>query len=158
MANGPVEKRSCTDWPCCLLFIAFLAGMALCTLYGLTKGDPKLLLTTWDPDGNTTYHLLTLSIANGCGYSNKTKDYPYLYFPAPELSALASKNPLNAFKLSMCVKSCPKDDSTAIQCFVNSAMTNMSTKFSGCQYYSGISTTLGKKFRYDTQPSKLISY
>lgn len=37
--------------------------------YGLTYGNPKLLLTLWDAD------------RNGCGYNTTTKDYPYLYYP-----------------------------------------------------------------------------
>jgi len=69
MANGPVQDRSCTDILCCLVFLAFLTGMVGCAGYGYLYGDPNLLLTTWDADGN------------GCGYNETTKDYPYLYYP-----------------------------------------------------------------------------
>jgi hypothetical protein len=40
LANGPVMKRSCTDCICCLVFIAFLAGMVATAAYGYSKGNP----------------------------------------------------------------------------------------------------------------------
>ena len=49
--NGPVLNRSCTDPICCLIFVAFIAGMAAAAAYGFAKGDPKLLMTSWDADG-----------------------------------------------------------------------------------------------------------
>lgn len=45
-------KRSCTDIICCCLFIAFLVGMAGVSGYGFINGDPYMLLTAWDYDGN----------------------------------------------------------------------------------------------------------
>lgn len=54
MANGPVSDRSCTDIFCCLIFLAFLAGMAATAAYGFAKGDPRLLLTAWDADSKFT--------------------------------------------------------------------------------------------------------
>jgi hypothetical protein len=50
-----------------------------------------------------------LKIGNGCGYTNATKDYHYLYWFAPDVSKLTS-DPLNAFEYSVCVKSCPNAD------------------------------------------------
>jgi len=47
-----------------------LTGLVGISGYGLSYGDPMLLLTTWDYDGN------------GCGYNKTTKDYPYLYYPS----------------------------------------------------------------------------
>jgi len=44
--------------------------------YGYLYGNPELLLTSWDADGN------------GCGYNTTTKDYPYLYFPSIDLEAV----------------------------------------------------------------------
>ena len=57
LKNGPIQNRGCTDFLCCLLFIVFFAGFAGVHWYGIQNGDPYLLLTTWDYDGN------------GCGYS-----------------------------------------------------------------------------------------
>ena len=53
-------NRSCTDPICCLIFVAFIAGMAATAAYGFANGNPKLLLTTWDADGmqrNQFYNL-----------------------------------------------------------------------------------------------------
>ena len=36
-------------------------------------------------------------------------DYPYLYWPAPDISAISSQ-PLQAFKYAVCVKECPSSD------------------------------------------------
>jgi len=49
--------------------------MAAVTGYGLLYGNPYLLLTTFDADGN------------GCGLNQTTKIYPYLYFPSINLTA-----------------------------------------------------------------------
>lgn len=52
LMNGPVMNRSCTDIICCFLFLAFLVGMGGTAAYGYFNGDPILLLTGWDYDGN----------------------------------------------------------------------------------------------------------
>ncbi len=49
--NGPVSDRGCTDIICCLVFIAFIVGLCAACGYGLTNGDPALILTGWDSDG-----------------------------------------------------------------------------------------------------------
>jgi choline transporter-like protein 2/4/5 len=49
--NGPVLNRSCTDPICCLIFVAFILGMGATGAYGFAKGNPKLLMTSWDADG-----------------------------------------------------------------------------------------------------------
>ena len=66
--NGPIAERSCTDIICCLIFIVGIVGFIGGSWYGWTKGDPAQLFIGWDSDGN------------GCGLSEATKDYPYLYF------------------------------------------------------------------------------
>lgn len=71
-----MSNRHCTDIICCLVFVAFIGGMFITTTYGLTLGDPQLIVIGWDFDGN------------GCGYSETTKDFPYLYWPAPDISDL----------------------------------------------------------------------
>jgi hypothetical protein len=76
LKNGPLSNRHCTDIICCLVFVAFIGGMFITTTYGLTLGDPQLIVIGWDFDGN------------GCGYSETTKDFPYLYWPAPDISDL----------------------------------------------------------------------
>jgi hypothetical protein len=68
--------------------------------YGFMYGDPYLLLTTWDADGN------------GCGYSAKTMDYKYLYFPTIDFAAAQKASAsvdsvTDVLKFSTCVKECP---------------------------------------------------
>ena len=167
LANGPIEKRSCTDIPCCCIFLVFIAGMFLASMYGYTRGDPKLLLTMWDSDGN------------GCGYNATTKDYPLLYFPAPSMSGLKSLGKVAAsgasaassaangntnttsnvssgaiasavgevLKYAVCVKTCPtKDNTTTVSCkppsFFAKDASSSTPKWKNCQYYPmGYSTT-----------------
>lgn len=128
LKNGPVMKRSCTDIICCLLFLAFIVGFAGTSAYGFMNGDPYLLLTAWDNDGKYKLNLI-LSIGNGCGYNETTKDYPLLYWPAPDVSAI-SDVPLEAFKYSTCVKECPTNESEVL-CKEPSFFTT-EDKFSDC--------------------------
>ena len=74
LKNGPIMNRGCTDVLCCLFFLAFMGGMGAVHFYGVQNGDPYLLLTTWDYDGN------------GCGYNETTKSYPFLYYPAIDIN------------------------------------------------------------------------
>ena len=69
LGNGPVMNRSCTDVLICCLFLVFIVGMVGASGYGFLNGDPKILLTVWDLQGN------------GCGYSEATLNYPYAYWP-----------------------------------------------------------------------------
>ena len=84
--------------------------------YGFMNGDPILLLTTWDYDGNILICLPVISpfsIGNGCGLNDTTKDFPLLYFPGVEISDF-----YDALKYSTCVKSCPTaDETTPVECF-----------------------------------------
>jgi hypothetical protein len=52
--------------------------------YGYLNGNPMLLLTPWDYDG--ILREFNLSVGNGCGYNTTTLSYPYLYWPAPDIS------------------------------------------------------------------------
>jgi hypothetical protein len=69
LENGPIKNRSCTDMAMGFFFILFLIGMFACSVYGWTLGNPKLLLIGWDSDHR------------GCGLSNETLNYPFLYWP-----------------------------------------------------------------------------
>ena len=50
---------------------------------------------------------MTFNLGNGCGLNEPTKDYPYLYWPAVEISDF-----YDALKRSTCVKECPSADET----------------------------------------------
>jgi hypothetical protein len=99
--NGPIENRSCRDILCCLLFTAFLLGMAFVGIYGLVLGDPSIVLYPYDEDGRQ------------CGTGNNTEyKYIYLYTAAQDLRTLDLTFTDNAF----CVKTCPNDYTSPIDC------------------------------------------
>mmetsp|Transcript_27452 Transcript_27452/g.20609 ORF Transcript_27452/g.20609 Transcript_27452/m.20609 type:complete len:324 (-) Transcript_27452:420-1391(-) len=143
MTNGPVMNRKCTDCICCLLFVIFIIGLGFTSAYGFMYGDPLLLLTTWDYD------------ANGCGYNESTLDYPYLYFPGPDISNI-SDDPLSAFKYSVCVKECPSGNENKTVLCKEPSFFDASAKFENCTYYPAAYevydgyTYYGDPFRYGT--------
>ena len=119
--------------------------------YGYLYGDPELLLTTWDYDGN------------GCGYSEKTVDYPYLYFPTINYTAAmqaegddtqsdaagAARDKIVAvLKYSMCVSECPKA-SGSVSCYQPQFVFDQSDYYDGCVFYIG-GVDYGIAFRYAT--------
>ena len=50
-AQGPAEKRHCTDICCCMIFIAFCVGMGYVAMMGLADGAPEKLKYMYDADG-----------------------------------------------------------------------------------------------------------
>ena len=57
---------------------------------------------------------VNINLGNGCGLNETTKDFPYLYFPAVNVSF--SSGNYDVFKYAMCVKSCPKNSSDPVLC------------------------------------------
>jgi hypothetical protein len=122
------------------------------SVYGYLNGDPMLLLTTWDYDGN------------GCGYNKTTMDYPYLYFVAPDVSNLTtlSTDPLKAFSYTACVKTCPKDQA-AVFCKEPSFFTG-NIKFKNCEYFPAAyqmgngDIIYGPSLKYDSQLSNKFEF
>jgi hypothetical protein len=93
------------------------------------------LLTGWDSDGKFNLLNNKFKLGNGCGYNTTTKNYTYLYWPGPDLSAIYvnfTDDPLIAFKYSMCVSTCPGNDSTPVLCKMPQRYFNESTKFIDC--------------------------
>ena len=90
-------------------------------------------MTAWDSDGN------------GCGYSEVTKDYTYLYWPRPPsgsdiknaIENLDYTAALGLLKEGTCVKECPSaNKNTAVQCYRTRAMASDSA-YDGCVYQIG---------------------
>ena len=77
-------------------------AMIAIALQGWILGDPRLLMNGWDSD------------SNGCGYSDKTRDFPLLYWPLYLDSDLIGKLSTADLQLflnkGICVKFCPTDD------------------------------------------------
>jgi len=67
--DGPISNRKCTDCLFAVVFIAAVGAMFCAAIYGWSQGKPDQLLIGWDSD------------QNGCGFSDKTADYPLLYWP-----------------------------------------------------------------------------
>lgn len=89
LANGPIEKRGCTDILCCLIFVAFFWGWIGCTIWGFSNGNPGLIGRGYDIDGNI------------CGYTSGFGSYELLYFVAPPSTSK-----------TVCVSSCPDGTNT----------------------------------------------
>ena len=143
LQNGPVMDRGCTDILCCLVFVAFLVGMVGAGGYGLRYGEPQLLMTAWDADGN------------GCGYTNRTMEYPYLYFPTIDFKAAQAATGLSSarevLKFSVCVKKCPDGEKeSTVDCYKPAFMIG-SAYYSNCTFYAGgTATGSTTALRYET--------
>jgi choline transporter-like protein 2/4/5 len=130
---------------CCLVFVAFLVFLVAAGGYGLIHGQPHLLLTPWDYDGN------------GCGYDAPTLEYPYLYFPTINTDAAqaAAKNPTSAsvadiLKYGTCVKECPKATGV-VDCRAPTFMKTDPNAYKDCVFYAGAtSLSPGVAVRYET--------
>jgi hypothetical protein len=81
---------------------------------------------------------------NGCGYSEATKDYPYLYWPAyPDLDLLKRINAgdysdvTSLLNNGICVKRCPTSNIKDPVMCVTTSNFEVDYKFHRCQYYPG---------------------
>lgn len=131
LQNGPTANRHITDVLFMIIFILFCCGMGACMAYGWARGKPQQLVIGWDKDGN------------GCGYTNVTQDYPYLYWPElPDkviVDQIQSGNYTQALQLlnfGTCVKKCPVETTDPVECYKTSNM-NMNSKYANCQWYPG---------------------
>ena len=50
--KGMKWHRTCTDTLCCILFLAFIGSLVGLTGYGVSKGNPYAMVTTFDSVGN----------------------------------------------------------------------------------------------------------
>lgn len=96
--DGPLDQRSCTDVLFTLIFLAFLFGVGVVTVFGVQHGKPERLLAPLDADGHF------------CGLDEGYQAYKYLYF------ADINVDPSLILSTAVCVKSCPMDDDTPVEC------------------------------------------
>jgi flagellar biosynthesis protein FliP len=98
LRDGPLKKRRCTDLLCLAVFLAFLCAVVGVSIVGFMNGDPELLIYPHDSSGNQ------------CGRPNRaTHNYDYLYYPDPE----------DDDDQKVCVKSCPDDYDSELDCYPN---------------------------------------
>ena len=95
-----------------MIFILYIIGLVFISNLGYSKGDPLLLATPFDPDGNA------------CGESPGFKEYPYIYFTRPSSEYLF---------YSVCVRTCPNwekdsDKPNKLECKTNSKVKNCEEK------------------------------
>lgn len=97
--RGPVDRRSCTDVLCLLLFILFIAAQVIVCGFAFANGDPRRLIAPVDSAGRM------------CGYGSMSAR-PHLF-----LFDLAACGRLSPAVLTgqgcptpkVCLASCPKD-------------------------------------------------
>jgi len=98
----PTQDRKCTDIICALLFIIFTGASIYAAFYGFSNGDLTNIIPPYDSSGNK------------CGV-NATEGFNFLYFN--------STSPLSWVDSTSCVKACPTDSTSTIDCFVNTQVT-----------------------------------
>lgn len=127
----PKKNRQCTDVVCAVLLLTVILGGIGCGVYGLNKGDLGKLFQPFDSEGNA------------CG-KGPSSDYPLLFF--------AGSHDKDFIKKTICVKTCPKSDSDALDCYPNSRYPNCDS----VKAYE--STSFAKRFcwpiQLSTQPQK----
>lgn len=95
----PKKERTCTDIACAILFILCTLGGIIAAIYGIKTGDLSKMAQPYDQDGNA------------CG-RGKAKDFPLLFYNSPK--------PQNLSKENICIKDCPKNEESKIECLPNS--------------------------------------
>ena len=73
------HDRSCTDMLCCLIFFLWVLGMAGVSFWSFGEGNPAVLLTKFDSDGNICGNS-TLQSATPSQGDRDFGEYKFLYF------------------------------------------------------------------------------
>ncbi|XP_028395012.1 choline transporter-like protein 4 [Dendronephthya gigantea] len=112
--NGPIKDRSCTDIPCCILFVLFLVGMAIVGILAFLWGNPDRLIHPVNSEGK---------ICGTGDYKDKPK---LLYFDLTECVPTDLSKAASAFSglnhvcptTKVCVTKCPTKNSlgTELSC------------------------------------------
>lgn len=91
-----MAKRSVTDPVCLVIFLAYLAGMICCAVYGFQNGDIKKLTHGMDFSGQT------------CGVDSEVSQKPYLYWCGKSGGPEWQGVPLTLnLDMPICVSDCP---------------------------------------------------
>ena len=107
--------RSCTDILCCLIFTLWIFAMIGISGYAFSTGDPKVLLTKFDSDGNICGNGTVLQDRSAQG-ARDFAEFGLKYFTnLPDFAATAGTGQV----YSVCVKTCPKKTDVNIECMVN---------------------------------------
>lgn len=90
----------------CILFVAFIVGLVVVSLFGFKNGKPERLLAPLDANG------MFCGLANGV--DQKYVNYPYLYL----LDLSAGENILAS---AVCVSKCPLNNTEPVDCIPTTA-------------------------------------
>lgn len=93
--QGPINKRSCTDVICLLLFLVFLGAWIAVAVYAFANGNPQRLIYPSNSDGEI------------CGRGNYTEKAKLLFFDLSRCARLSSVT--GCPTPQVCVKECPSD-------------------------------------------------
>ncbi|XP_054546870.1 choline transporter-like protein 5 isoform X2 [Talpa occidentalis] len=96
--NGPVDKRSCTDVLCCLIFILFIFAYILLGLMAWVHGDPRRVAYPTDSRGHFCGQ-------KGTPNENKTILFYYNLFSCASPSVMVN---LQCPTTQICVSKCPE--------------------------------------------------
>lgn len=103
--KGPIADRSCTDIPCCILFVAYIVGMVVVGIIAFKEGDPDRLLLPQDSQGNI------------CGKDSYVDKKYLLFF---DISTCATKG--GDFTKFVTVPSCPTPQVCVESCPANNEL------------------------------------
>merc|ERR1719240_1061202 len=95
--------RSCTDFPCCIFFLCYLAWMGMLFNYSLENGNIKRLTHGFNYIGDL------------CGVDPNVANDPYLSWCGGLGFTMGVPTSLN-LENPICVDSCPIDDQTKVPC------------------------------------------
>jgi hypothetical protein len=104
MADKGMHNITCTDIPCCLIFLAFLVGMGYIVSYAFQNGDPRRLTHGFDYGGQL------------CGVDPNVSDKPFLFWCADDGLVINGFPTSINFDSPICVASCPTGDNTTYYC------------------------------------------
>ena len=102
-SKGPIRERRFTDCFCLIIFLAFWIFVGFIAIHAYTHGNASNLAKPIDADKNP------------CG-EGVNKDFPVLFINEPAR--------VDFYKTSVCVKKCPKEKESTIDCNPNKHVTN----------------------------------
>lgn len=97
-----MKDRSCTDCPCCLVFLAFIVTIVGLGAYGFTEGDIGKIKTPFDQAGN----MCGQAVTDGGNTVDLTL-YPYKWVYGLMTVSDNGAVTLNPYA-AVCVKECPQ--------------------------------------------------
>lgn len=109
--DGIIRERSCTDLCFLITFFIFMGAMGFLTAYTFKHGEVEKLLAPTDGDSKI------------CGHDNGYEDFDKLFitnFQTTDISAI--------FNSAVCVKKCPNESSTKIECHPSSHVADCNKK------------------------------